>query len=207
MSDSWDLMMNEIKDHLSGIVDIFKKDDFLNSCIDKLKEQTLEIVFNEDESLEVVGKKQSANAHGIYMFWADFSSLKKDSAKSSHDLFNEFSVDWDDWEQSKKYDKFPKANKTRRGKLLTNNAQVDITAIPFYLGRSEKLKERIEEHYNFSGSESTYALKLNHRYKLLKGIKFKVAWLPLNVDKDTYFIVDKIESLLRDKLNPIIGKQ
>jgi len=217
MNDNDDF--KEIKAHLSGIVGIFAKGKFINYCIDKLKDlnsvENLEIVFDQDEPPEFAGKNIS-NTYGIYMFWADFSKWKKETVNPLQNLIAEFSGVWDDkdnWGISKDckgYGKFPKAIGERIEKLfdLTDNGeQADIEAIPFYLGKAENVATRVKQHFNLEATSTTYALKLNERASFFKGIKFTVAWLALDVKKDEYFIVDKIESELRKKLNPIIGKQ
>jgi hypothetical protein len=77
--------------------------------------------------------------------------------------------------------------------------------IPIYLGKAETIGSRIREHIFKELCKTTYALKLNARENLeneifrLKTIKCQVANYKL--------IVPSIESQLRNKINPLIGKQ
>ncbi len=209
MSDSCDSKMVEIMGHLNNVIEILKKDDFLDSCIKKLKEQTLEIVFDEDNPQKFAGENIS-NTHGIYMFWADFSKWVAGPCDSLQALLESFEDKWNNKNGCEKCINFPQVYKTRVENLIKQNKgnePVVAKDIPFYLGKAEKVAKRIKDHFNLEATNTTYALKLNARAESLKGIKFKVAWLPFDVSDDEYFVVSKIESLLRDKLNPIIGKQ
>ena len=75
------------------------------------------------------------------------------------------------------------------------------------MGKSEKLNARINQHIYLGPNKRTYALKLKSRASFLSGIVFQVTYLPLETTKENYFLIAKVESLLRDALSPVIGKQ
>lgn len=139
---------------------------------------------------------------GIYLLWADFSRWHH-GRDNCDELFREFLDKWDKPTEQISY--FPKSN---RGRSKTSLGTYEPgTMVPFYLGKSEKVGSRIDQHLYLPPGKRTYALKLSHRSALLSGIDFKINWLPLATTRDNYFLVSRVESLLRDRLNPIIGKQ
>lgn len=75
------------------------------------------------------------------------------------------------------------------------------------MGRSENISNRIDQHLYLEPQKNTYALKLNHREDLLKEVCFEINWIPFDTDPEQYFLIDRIESILRDVFMPIIGKQ
>jgi len=139
---------------------------------------------------------------GIYLLWADFSRWDR-GRYHGDELFREFLDKWDTPTENISY--FPKSNRGRSKTSL--GAYKPDTKVPFYLGKSEKVGSRIDQHLYLAPGKRTYALKLAHRSTLLLGIDFQINWLPLATTRDSYFLVSRVESLLRDRLNPIIGKQ
>jgi len=77
--------------------------------------------------------------------------------------------------------------------------------IPIYIGKSKKIEGRIHEHLFKGLHKTTFALKLNARENLHKD-KFRLK--TIKCDVDNYDVVlPIIESQLRNKINPLIGKQ
>lgn len=77
--------------------------------------------------------------------------------------------------------------------------------MPLYLGISKELFSRIKEHINLKFTQTTYALKLKERDNL-KDETFRVRFI--EVETEYYdLLLPRLESILRDKLNPIVGKQ
>jgi hypothetical protein len=77
--------------------------------------------------------------------------------------------------------------------------------IPLYIGKSKKTGGRINEHIIQNASKNTFSMKLKARTNLY-GQLFRVGWIPLEVENYD-MIVPAIEILLRNKYNPIVGKQ
>lgn len=78
--------------------------------------------------------------------------------------------------------------------------------IPFYLGKSKDIKNRIKQHlYSLSPERTTSALKLNQR-KSIQDETFKIKYVEIKTD---YYdiLMQKIEHFLREIYNPIVGKQ
>ncbi len=78
--------------------------------------------------------------------------------------------------------------------------------IPFYIGKSENIKSRLNEHI-INSSETTSSLKLNLR-KNLSNETFRLKIVKIDIDNKNYdLVLPTIELYLRNKISPIIGKQ
>jgi hypothetical protein len=77
--------------------------------------------------------------------------------------------------------------------------------IPIYLGKSKKISDRIGGHLCLDMDKRTFALKLLSRTNLV-GETFRLNIINLNTEN--YDIVAPIvESELRNRINPLIGRQ
>ena len=81
-----------------------------------------------------------------------------------------------------------------------------------YIGKGEKLKNRIDEHLNHPPTHATYGLKLSKREKFLDDHEIEIGFWHLpempGVSREIkQFIITNLESRLRDELKPWIGKQ
>ncbi|MBK8454537.1 MAG: hypothetical protein WAQ53_02400 [Thiofilum sp.] len=181
---------------VSPINDLLKNDAFLKSCIDKLSEEGTNITFNENVSID-------CNNSGIYLFWISFKNLDVKTTNSLEKILENFLNKWDNPEESISY--FPKSNKERSKSTSEKYQKEDW--IPFYLGKSENIGDRIHQHLYIEPNKKTYALKLMHRKSFSKKVKFKINYLSIKTTNVDYFLVERVELFLRDKLFPIIGKQ
>jgi len=77
--------------------------------------------------------------------------------------------------------------------------------MPIYIGKSEHVGDRIHQHLFKKLTQSTSALKLMERENLKK-YTFRVSTIEINV-KNYPEIVTRVEQELRNKFNPVIGKQ
>lgn len=188
-------IFNKAIEALQPINELLNKDKFVKSCEKRLCEKGIKFEVCETDQISV-----PFNGSGIYMFWANFSEWNK-SNKPWDALLSEFLDNWDKPEENISY--FPKSNRKRS--ILGNYDINDF--VPFYLGKSKNLADRVNQHLYLEPNKRTYALKLNHRCDLLRGIIFEINWLPLETTKSTYFLVDKVESILREHFMPIVGKQ
>jgi len=172
---------------------------FLDDCLTKLYGGVgLKYEVSDKGEIQIPYNKSS-----VYMFWADLSSFKENNTESIKVLCSQFLDSWDEPTENISY--FPKSNQERTEKTLTNIEEGDM--FPFYLGKSQNIEKRVNQHLYLKAESSTYALKLKSRPELLKNIVFEITWLPLETTSETYFLVSRVESLLRDLINPIVGKQ
>ncbi len=77
--------------------------------------------------------------------------------------------------------------------------------MPLYLGKSKTVGKRVLEHINLGLEKSTFALKLNARAGMAKR-KFRLSTLELRV-KNYDLIAPALESALRNRFHPLVGKQ
>ncbi len=85
---------------------------------------------------------------------------------------------------------------------------------PLYLGKSEKLINRINEHCYQGAKKTTYGLKLSHRKKLLNIAEISYNYYPIPYEVDTLigkapvqFLMTNLESEIRKRIKPWVGKQ
>lgn len=81
-----------------------------------------------------------------------------------------------------------------------------------YLGKSEKVDSRINEHLTHTSQITTYSLKLIDRLELIKDNDLYYSSYEMKelVGLDSsiiQFVITRIESKLRSKMNPWVGKQ
>lgn len=187
--------MKTVTDQIIKLDDFWKNiqeniisDEYLNSIKNKLKENRCSIEENSYVNIK--------NTFGIYVFY-----IKPVEAYSLESLTEK-------WNQ-KGYDKYPKIVQKRFSKHTDININTEYV---FYIGKSEELGSRIKQHITHKGKTSTYSLKLKGRDFFNKeNITFSYWELPLELSKCSkeikQFIITQIETELRDRLNPWIGKQ
>jgi hypothetical protein len=83
--------------------------------------------------------------------------------------------------------------------------EYDEQWLPLYIGKNKDIYKRIIEHIDLSPEKNTYAMKLRHRINT-HGLEFRVTTLEFEVTNYD-FIIPHIERSLREKYNPLIGKQ
>ncbi|WPV65957.1 GIY-YIG nuclease family protein [Chitinophaga sp. LS1] len=77
--------------------------------------------------------------------------------------------------------------------------------IPLYIGKSKNVGGRITEHIHQVKDRRTFSMKLKARANL-HGEVLRVSWIPLDI-VNYDMIAPAIESMLRERINPITGKQ
>ncbi len=77
--------------------------------------------------------------------------------------------------------------------------------IPIYIGKSKQIEGRVHEHIFKELHKTTFALKLNARDNMEKE-RFRLKTIKCDVENYN-MIVPAIEAQLRDKINPLNGKQ
>jgi hypothetical protein len=100
-------------------------------------------------------------------------------------------------------------------KMIKKRFEINIQNedwIPFYVGKSEKVRKRIWEHLNLDKKHATCGLKFNERSNFKLKNKINLGYCMFPVDEKIpseikQFIITNFESEIRKKLNPWIGKQ
>jgi hypothetical protein len=121
---------------------------------------------------------------------------------SAHTNFDswitQFRADWDLEEYKALFTCTTKDKRIRRHGILNQ-------WIPLYLGKSKNVARRVKEHLTLPLKARTFALKIHARPKMAER-KFRLHTLPMNI---THYdlIAPVLEKALRDRFNPIVGKQ
>ncbi len=170
------------------------KDGLYNQIINELKDDA-----NLHHNLEDVDHlKKLDKSFGIYLF-----QIKPETAYTYESLLEE----WDTNARSQQYTKFPRVCKGRFLKSLKENP---VEPYAFYIGKSEKLGKRITEHLTHKKDHATYGLKLNGR-KIKEQLVYSYWEFPPELEsvqvEIKQFLLQRIESHLRNKLKVWIGKQ
>lgn len=132
---------------------------------------------------------------GLYFFevWSSpYGTAKLD------DWLSCFTATWNQEEFKKSF--VPSCQKGRMAKHTTVHEWM-----PLYLGKSEKLGNRIWEHIHLAADKRTFALKLKAR-NLLEGNRYRLSVLRLKVANYSV-LAPKIEAALRKKHLPLVGRQ
>lgn len=174
-------------------------DTLISAFIPKLKTITDEMEFIEQKQFVLSESNVdllNLNYSGVYLFEIEVS-------EENVDFINWLTSFREKWESDVYYKKFTPSIKNKR--IVHHMNKKMNRWIPLYIGKSRNISKRIYEHINLPIDKTTFALKLRSR-KNLHGIKFKVSTIEINViNYDS--IVSLIEINLRNRLNPIVGKQ
>ncbi|PHR49841.1 MAG: hypothetical protein COA32_01520 [Fluviicola sp.] len=164
----------------TSISEIIEKVHFNPLCEFKL-ENCLEVIPWDDIKIQ-----------GLYLI-----EIKNDN---SFDSFNDWLMDFDNkW--SVYNGMFTPTLKLKR--IEAHNELKEW--IPIYLGKSQKISDRLGGHLNLELDKKTYALKLTSRTNLVNET-FRLSII--NLDVEHYDIIAPlVESALRNRINPLVGKQ
>ena len=77
--------------------------------------------------------------------------------------------------------------------------------MPLYLGKSKNIAGRVWEHINLKLAQPTTAMKLKERSNMANQ-RFRLSTIRVEVENYD-LIMPKLESALRDKYNPVLGRQ
>jgi len=183
--------------------EILKVDESLTSSFKKIKSIANKLEF------EINGKEFKLNKNhikeiewdkfqykGLYLF-----EIKNTTSYTSFDdWISDFREKWED----KRYVKCFTPN-IRKKRLHKHREKPLSEWIPLYIGKSQKPKGRVHEHIFKELNKTTFALKLNARENLKDEI-FRVSTIELDLENYSE-LMSLIESTLRDKYSPIIGRQ
>ncbi len=133
---------------------------------------------------------------GIYLL-----EIKNEGRFTNFDSWiTDFQEIWENEEYKRKF-----TPNTRKIRIQAHRHKDLQEWIPLYIGKSRNVSKRVHEHIYKELHKTTFALKLKARTNLKSHIfRLKV----LEIDVHNYdSIVPKVEWQLRNRINPIIGKQ
>ncbi|WP_109830113.1 hypothetical protein [Reichenbachiella versicolor] len=135
------------------------------------------------------------NFPGIYLFEIDMGV-----PDSFDEWSSEFLERWQDDEYRRNFT--PNSRKIR----LDYHRENTLSGwLPLYLGRSKDIGRRVHSHLNIELKKPTTALKLLARKNMYKE-RFRLRFLKVAVNNYD-FIMPYVEMKLRDRFNPILGRQ
>lgn len=109
-----------------------------------------------------------------------------------------------DWEHPRFKEKFTPNTKKKRIKAHTSLAEW----MPLYVGKSKRVASRVWEHINLDLHAKTFALKLAQRPTLkLRDMRLSTINLDKFEVKNYGLVAPALELAMRDRLNPIVGRQ
>lgn len=149
----------------------------------------------ERSRIDHSGEVDIPDQFGIYAFFIKPNKVYQD-CDSLKDVWN-----------IENFRKYPRVVKKRFGECEAVDGW-----FPFYIGKSEKLGSRIKEHLTHDSQHATYGLKLKERTEFLENNEIEVGYWSLpemeGVPREIkQFIITYLESRLRDRMKPWIGKQ
>ena len=137
---------------------------------------------------------QELDCQGLYLI-----EIKNDLKYNIfNEWANEFCEKWQDERYVKRWVSNPKKMRLAKHKELGD-------WIPLYIGKSRKIKDRIHEHIHLKLEQPTTGLKLKVRDNM-QNETFRISFI--NIPTQNYdWVMSKLERILRDRINPIIGRQ
>lgn len=132
---------------------------------------------------------------GIYKI-----DIKTTGFANFQEWFDSFELAWKDPAYVRKFTPNPKEKRVSK-----HRSDHLAEWIPLYLGKSKRISKRVGEHVNLTMEKPTTALKLNARANMnLNNFRFST----IKIEVANYdLIMPQLESFLRDKHNPILGRQ
>ncbi len=186
----------EINKHLEIIQkssDVFFEKN-LNSILNELEKNKIRI---ERDFTNIKIRNINKKSWGVYVFYI---TPKKEI--STYENLNKL------WETNSKNQKLisPKVIKSRFKKLTIDDSHC------LYVGKSEDLSKRIEQHIHQKTKASTYGLKLSEHDQLHSDNTFEFSYFileekPVKEKEALKFLLVNLEKRIRAKFSPLIGKQ
>lgn len=137
---------------------------------------------------------EEINCQGLYLI-----EIKNDL---KHNVFSEWANDfckrWGDERYVKRWVSNPKKMRLVKHKELGD-------WIPLYIGKSRKIKKRIHEHIHLKLEQPTTGMKLKARENMQDEI-FRISYISMPIQNYDW-VMYKLERILRDRINPILGRQ
>lgn len=138
---------------------------------------------------------QQLNVKGVYLF--EISTANNAGLSDFNSWSKDFLTRWKQPRFEKKFVSNPKNKRIKSHSTLQ-------PWMPLYIGKSEKLKQRLIEHFGLDLDSRTFAMKLNLRDEF-KGEKLRISFMTLNVNNYD-IIAPRLEKAMRERYNPIVGQ-
>lgn len=192
-----------MKSTIDRILDIDKK---LLKLVNNHLDDISSLAFDSSKSISFTLDKKSDKINldlpecsGLYFIELNLSHERLDKKVKLETKIKEFEKMWN----HRSHKQFFSSSVKKKRICVYKGGKMEW--LPFYIGKSKKIKSRVLEHIKKDKSSQTYALKLHSRENLY-GFEFRISYLELPIQSYN-FLMEYIESILRDKYNPIIGKQ
>ena len=183
-----------------NMTEIKKIDSIMTKQLDSLKELIVGLSFTEICTFKLNQNHikeipwGTLKYPGIYLI-----EIKNNGEFKSFDLWiKKFKTEWEDEKYLKRFTPNLKKKRIKKHSELTE-------WIPIYIGKSKQIEGRIHEHIFKELNKTTFALKLNARENLINET-FRLSTIRCEV-YNYNSIIPVIESELRNRINPLIGKQ
>lgn len=149
--------------------------------------------FELNEKLENIPWKILSHS-GLYLI----EVKNNDNFPVFEEWVNDFKFRWEDKDYLRKF--------TPNFKLKRIKAHTKLEEwIPLYIGKSKNIKSRLHGHIYKDLNKTTFAMKLLARENM-KHETFRISVINLEL-KNYDSIIPVIENQLRNRINPLIGKQ
>ena len=187
--------MAEIKwslEEKKHFLDFFLKYENLGEQLRQVSEKINKRLIESLTPLNPASFKEIPENEGVYLFCYD-GDIQKVSTL---------------WEIHKKGCKdVSPFNKTKFNKCR----KLENGTYPMYIGKSENLQKRINEHWDEPCNSETKAMRLKCFLEANDLNPFNVLYSYANLDdvgmkKRTYYVCSAIERLLKESMNPFIGR-
>lgn len=169
----------------------------IDDLVDPLKRKLDEIVEGMDfvEVCDLYDKEEikRLNFNGLYLI-----EVSSKGYNNLSEWLEYFIPLWDRADFSKSFTPTTKKSRISKHSCLKE-------WMPMYLGRSRDVSSRLLQHIELPKEKRTFSLKFEARDNL-ENINFRVLIIKLNL-RNYAFVSDYLESGMRDRLSPIVGKQ
>lgn len=181
------------------MTDLEQIDKVFSTQISELRDLIASYDFNVQFNFKLDGiadysnSLNSLNFPGIYLI-----EIKTKNNQTFDEWLTNFKSQWEDPKYKDKFVPNIKAKRTKQHSELTE-------WIPLYIGKSKNISKRIKEHLYLKLNRPTTALKLKERTNIYQQ-EFRVS--TINIKVINYdLIMPQFENLMRDRINPILGRQ
>jgi hypothetical protein len=185
--------LNDVKMDLEQI-DILFSDQLteLRKIIEEFS-FTTRFEFRLEQNTDYNDLINTLNYSAIYLI-----EMKTNNNQTFQDWFSNFQPLW---EAPIYKDKFVPNTKKKRVKK-----NIDLLPwIPLYIGKSKNISQRIKEHIELKLDRPTNAMKLRERTNIYRQV-YRVSTIEINVNNYD-LIMPQFENILRDRINPILGRK
>ena len=125
------------------------------------------------------------------------------TAGQTHEVADWISAFRSEWEHDDYKKKFTPNLKIKR---IAHHLRLPLPEwMPLYLGKSKNVGARVGGHISLGLDKTTFALKLKARPSMAARV-FRLHALEMHV-KNYDLVVPALESALRERFNPLVGKQ